>query len=204
MKCLAPVLPSKTTMERISRETHRLQTDFLKMQPKKKPNWLLNKQLKAEKCPFEMGRVHSAACGSLKAASVLLQVQQNPGLALGAAPAANSAGKGTRLNLALARQRCESGFLSWSKLQTLQTQASCSWKLTASDERNLSLLFYYESSSLIAAWQLKLISWWRVWYTLAASTSVDDDTVSRMKSILKYSLVFLILNYRSQNPHNKN
>lgn len=88
-----------------------------------------------------MGRTHSAACGSLMTALVLLWAQQNPGLALGAAPAANSARKGTKLKLALARQRCKSEFPSWNKLQTLQTQASCSWKLTASDERNLSLLF---------------------------------------------------------------
>lgn len=84
---------------------------------------------------------HSAACGSLMAASVMLQAQQSPGLALGTAPTANSARKGTKPKLALARQRCKSDFSSWSKLQTLKTQVCCSWKLTASDERNLSLLF---------------------------------------------------------------
>lgn len=84
---------------------------------------------------------HSAACGSVMAASVVLRAQHNPGLAAGAAPTANSARKGTKPKLALARQRCKSDFSSWSKLQIVQTQASCSWKLTASDEKNLSLLF---------------------------------------------------------------
>lgn len=85
------------------------------MQPKKKPNQLLNKQLKPEKCPFEMSRALSAACGSLTAASVLLRAQHNPGLASGAAPTANTARRETKPKLALARQRCKSDFTSWSK-----------------------------------------------------------------------------------------
>lgn len=82
------------------------------MQPKKKPNHLLNKQLKLEKRPFEMGRTHSAASGSLMAALVLLKVQHNPDLALAAAPTANSARKGTKPKLDFARQRCKSDFPS--------------------------------------------------------------------------------------------
>lgn len=111
------------------------------MQPKKKPNQLLNKQLKAEKCPFEMGRALSAACGSLMAASVLLRAQH--GLAwpqvllqqqtlLEGKPSQSWLWQDKDVNLI---------FLHGVSLQTLQTQASCSWKLTATDERNLSLLF---------------------------------------------------------------
>lgn len=56
-------------------------------------------------------------------------------------PIADLRRKGTKPELASARQRHKWDFPARSKLQILQTRVWCSWKLTASDERNLSLLF---------------------------------------------------------------